>query len=683
MDKQQTKRVQKYGSWGLLAALVALLAAMPMLAGGQEPEDIQASILSAQVEQRDITCSLVGGGTLTAGEGKDITIPASVKLTEYLVKNGDYVEAGAPIARVDRISVMAAIAQIQDTLEILSEQIRQVREETAPELVTARAEGIVKVLYAREGEPVEETMLRHGALAALSLDGLMAVKLEADTDLRAGETVTVTFSQGTEAVGTVESNLEGTLTVTLVDEGFAPGEAVTVAAADGAMIGSGTLFIHSQWNAVAYSGTVSEIRVREGQYVTADQTLLRLENTGRTAEYYELTARHREYEAWMLSLFQLYQSRTLCANTSGIVTGVEENGAYMLTAAEGWHLVLLANAPDGEDEAAYVNYVGQVAEVGIDGVILNMNPRPQTVEDYKDLSQVSLDPAYMTETVVYSGQVPIYELAEGEWIQTEPSSLAPGDILLFAGDETGSFVWIVRIAGEVQPPEETEPAEPEQPTEPTEPEQPTEPAEPEQPAEPENPGQAETAAPENPRGDRENTGPGASQQPQKEATLYSLETVAVASVIPQEELLLEITLDELDISKIYEGQEARVTIDALGGEAFDALVTGIGSSGVSDGGNSKFSVTLTLKRQGDMLPGMTASAVIPLETVTGCLAVPVAALTETDTGTFLYKSYEEKTGTLADPAAVRLGISDGEWVRILSGIGEGETFWYAYYEAPK
>lgn len=678
MDKRQRKRMQKYISWGLLAAFVALLAAMPLMADRQEPENIQASIMSAQVERRDITCSLTGGGTLTAGEAWEITVPADVKLTEYLVKNGDYVEAGAPIARVDRVSVMAAIAQVQDTLEILSEQLQESQEETAPDLITSQAEGTVKILYAREGESVQETMLNYGALAALSLDGKMAVKVEAGTDLRGGDTVAVVFSDGTKTEGTVEANLEGTLTVTVADDGFAPGEAVTVTTAEGDLIGNGTLFIHSQWNAVAYSGTVSDIRVREGQQVVVGQPLLRLEDTGNTAEYYALTARHREYESLMLSLFRMYQSRTICADTAGIVSGVEEKGTYMLSAAGGWHLDLLVNAPNGEDDTDYVNYIGQVVEVGIDGLILNMNPQPMAVEDYKDLSGVPTDPALMTEATVYTWQVPVFELAQGEWVLAEAASLATGDILLFAGDETGSFVWIVRLARGKQPPEATEPTEPEQPpeeTEPVEPEQPTEPA----PTEPE---QTEAAAPDRIQGGQGSDAPGEDQLPQEKETLYSLETVTVASLIPQQELRLEILLDELDISKVYAGQEAQVTVNALGGESFDAVVTGIGSSGENDGGNSKFSVTLTLTMQGDMLPGMTATAVIPLETLSSCLAVPVAALTETPTQTLLYKGYEEKTMALTDPSPVTLGVSDGEWVQVLSGAGEGETVWYSYYDAP-
>ena len=60
------------------------------------------------------------------------------------------------------------------------------------------------------------------------------------------------------------------------------------------------------------------------------------------------------------------------------------------------------------------------------------------------------------------------------------------------------------------------------------------------------------------------------------------------------DVTLDVTVDELDISKIYVGQSATVTVDALAGERFSATVSQISNSGTNDGGNSKFTVELTL-----------------------------------------------------------------------------------------
>ena len=118
---------------------------------------------------------------------------------------------------VNRFSFMTAIVQVQETLDYLSQQITSARWDTAPETVSALASGTVKCLYAQEGDLVSEVMLKYGALAVLSLDGKMAVQVEADTQLRAGETVAVTFSDGTQTDGEVKSNAECILTVTMED----------------------------------------------------------------------------------------------------------------------------------------------------------------------------------------------------------------------------------------------------------------------------------------------------------------------------------------------------------------------------------------------------------------------------------------------------------------------------------
>lgn len=680
------KQAKKYISWALIAALVAILAFMPLLAAREDTADgPQASILSGTAQSADISAQIIGGGTLTGEEALEITIPAAVKLTDYLVSNGDTVEEGQPIATVDRVTVMTAITQVQETLEHLAEEIEAIRDEEASDTVTAQAGGSVKILYAEEGENVRDVMLAHGALAVLSLDGLMAVQVERGTDLAAGDTVCVTLSDGTEVEGRVESNLDGVLTVTIEDKDYAVGETVKLTTQDGGRIGSGTLYIHSQWNAVAHTGIVSDIRVSEGDAITAGAVLCRLEDTGHTAQFYALSDQHREYEECMLTLFQLYQTETITAPCAGVVSGVDENGAYMLSDDGGeWKVTFLANAPNGDDETGYVNFIGQVTSVGIDGLVLKMNPQQLSITDYKDLSGVPLDTALMTQDVIYSGQAPVYELAEGEWVQLEAASIAAGDILLFAGDENGNFVWVVRVAKAVTEPgipDVSEPAEPADPEMPTEPEAPTEPAEPETPTEPTEPEIPTQPGGNAPQGvvSMPSFGGGITQQ-EPEFELYTLDTVTIASVTPQSTMSLSVSVDELDITKLFVGQPAEITLDALPGETFTATVTRIGNLGESEGGSSKFTVELTLEKSGKMLPGMNASAFITLDTVSTAVSVPVAALSERGAETILYTSYDEESGTLGDPVTVIVGVSDGENAQILSGIDAGTVFYYSYYD---
>lgn len=690
MEKQRKKQIKKVTAWVTLAAVVILLACLPMIAENEKVETgPQASILSAKAENRSLSQVILGGGSLTAEEAITVTVPAQVKVTEYLVGNGDPVAEGQPIAFVDRVSVMHAISQVQETLDYLAEELDEVRGDTGDTKVTATAGGRVKIIYGSVGEQVQNVILRDGALAVLSLDGRMAVQIVRDTDLSGGDRVSVTLEDDTEVTGRVESNLEGVLTVTLEDKGYAVGQTVSVTGEEGERIGSGELSIHSPWNVVAYSGTISAVRVSEEETVTAGKQLFTLEDTGHTAQFDSLSRQRREYEQLMLELFRMYQSETVVAPHSGIVTGVDTSGSYMLSNnGTGWHLDLLMNAPNGDDEATYVNYIGRVAQVGIDGLVLKMNPQALLITDYLDLSGVPLDVELMTEDAVYSADAPIYELREGAWVQIEGTEIRQGDILLFAGDAEGNFVWVVRV--------ERNPETPENPDIPEIPEE-TQPVQPENPSEPENPDAApdsgEGMMPSNPSqsgsfpnmgGGFPNMGGGFSGMggmPQEDVfAVYGLNTVNIASVIPQEILTVQIQVDELDITKLYLGQSVDVTVDALKGETFAGTITAISGSGTNEGGNSKFTVDITVEKASDMLPGMTAYVTITLSTKENILCVPVAALTESGTETVIYTGYDEKTETFTGPVTVTVGLSDGEYAQILSGLGEGQEIYYPYYD---
>lgn len=690
MEKQQKKRIKKYISWMLIAVIVTVLACLPMFVAGEEPETgPQASILSAEAEYRDISTAVLGGGVITAQSPEELTIPAAVKLTEYLVHNGDVVVEGQPIASVDRVSVMTAITQVQETMNDLQEQLNDVGSETDSNAVTATAGGTVKSIFAAEGDSVRDVMLRDGALAVLSLDGLMAVQIERHTGLSGGDTVCVTLPDGIEVTGTVESNLEGILTVTIDDGGYSAGAEVNVNSKDGKRIGTGTLYIHSPWNVVAYSGTVSRVRVKEGAMVSSGQRLFDLDVAGHTARFDSLARQHREYEELMLKLFKMYQSESIVAPCDGMISGVDENGTYMLSDREtGLKVMLLANGPAG-DENEYTNYVGQVTEVGIDGLIMKMNPQAISLTDYHDLSGVPLDTKLMTQSTVYTGNAPIYVLTEvtagdeadsvpttestapsdptaptdsheptmpetgmqtsKEWVQISPYSITAGDILLFAGGIDG-VVWVVKVS-------HTELSKPQSPT------------------------------PTRPHGGNSGMGgttriPGrnGNLNPEESNDLYSLDTLTVASVTAQEQVSVPITIDELDISRISVGQPVQISIAALGGESFIGTVTEISNSGTNEGGNSKYSVTVSMDKESTMLPGMTAHVSISLSSARNSLCLPVAALVETGTETIVYTGYDEESKELVGPVKVTTGTSDGEYVQILSGISDGQTVYYSYYD---
>lgn len=69
-----------------------------------------------------------------------------------------------------------------------------------------------------------------------------------------------------------------------------------------------------------------------------------------------------------------------------------------------------------------------------------------------------------------------------------------------------------------------------------------------------------------------------------------------------------------------------------------------------------------------------------LESLENCLTIPVAALVEQGNKTMVYTLFDEKSQVLTGLTPVETGLSDGEYVQILSGLTEDVAVWYPYYD---
>lgn len=670
MEKSLKKQIKKYVALALVAAIVVLLALMPMLASEKAEDDGPvASILSAEVQIRNISTLVKGGGTLEEQEMVEITIPSGVKLKSFLVDNDDYVREGDPVAEVDRVSVMSAISQVQETLEYLNEQIEKTRDAEISNSIKATAGGRVKYVYGKVGDSVQDVMLEHGALAVISLDGLMAVKIQTEAAVSAGDQVMVTFEDGTKVTAKVESSLDGTVVVTVEDKGYESGAKVMVSAEE-QELGAGELYIHSQWNATGFAGTISNVHVKEETKVTSGNVLFTLKDTGFAPEFQTLLGQRQKYEELMLELFRLYQDTTVNAPGEGLISGVEKDSAFLLgnLDSEGWFLNLLTSGPALTE--GYTNFVAKVASVEASTWVLNYNSTPVEVTDYGAFATSYVSGAFDTIfNYTHNGSVQIYALESDGWHNLTVADIGAGDELLMVFDENAMVVWVIRLV-DAQPAGET-PAPEETPPESTEPTTPT----------------PEGTTPSVPGGMGGMTGlpsgmggmMGGFQQ-EESYELYSLEKSIIMAVTAQEEMTLTITVDESDISKLQVGQQAQIKLDALRNDRFTGTIRELGTTGENNGGSSKFTATIVMERSEDMLAGMNATATIVLDTRENLLSIPVAAVCEENGKAFVYTSYDAEEELLGNPVDVEMGVSDGEFVEVLSGLKEGQIFWYAYYD---
>ena len=159
---------------------------------------------------------------------------------------------------------------------------------------------------------------------------------------------------------------------------------------------------------------------------------------------------------------------------------------------------------------------------------------------------------------------------------------------------------------------------------------------------------------------------------------YALEEAVLYSYQPKETVDVEISIDELDICQIQTGQSCEVTLDSISGQGFAGTVAKIHPSGENSGGNTKYTVTVSMEKTDGMLIGMDAMVQFPIETAKDALLIPEEALVELEDKTYLYTGYDEDTGELLELTEVTTGLSDGEKVQILEGLEEGQTYYYQY-----
>ena len=300
----------------------------------------ESDVVTYNAAIKSISTTLSGSGTLVDDDVEDVLCPGTVEIDTVYVEEGDAVAEGDIIASVNITSVVSAMADIQAQIDEIDAELEEVSDEKVDSQITFSTSGRVKKIYAAVGDDIATVMYENGALMLVSLDGLMAVDIETQSTAEVGETVSVTQSSGKVAEGTVESIKDGTVTVT--DYGTVYADTVTVSKADETVLGTGTLYIHSELKVTGYAGTVSNVYVNENQKVAKSSRLLYLTNTSYTANYDALLKERIPLEEDLEELIKLYKEGAVYSPIAGVIYSVDysedesaqDDAADMASAAE-------------------------------------------------------------------------------------------------------------------------------------------------------------------------------------------------------------------------------------------------------------------------------------------------------------------------------------------------------------
>lgn len=155
---------------------------------------------------------------------------------------------------------------------------------------------------------------------------------------------------------------------------------------------------------------------------------------------------------------------------------------------------------------------------------------------------------------------------------------------------------------------------------------------------------------------------------------YSTDVEAF-TISSDEDMVLAVSVDELDINSVELGQEATVELDAIENETFTGEVTAIGDTASASGGVAKYTVSLTIPKDDHMKQGMNASATITIDSRENVVTIPVNALQEEGSKVFVYTEQDDD-GNLSGEKEVTTGLSNGTTVEITDGLEEGDTVYY-------
>ena len=658
------------------AALILVLALVLMLlprreAMPQSSVNVVKELITGTAETGSITETFVSGGTIASVGARPVSLAGSVKLTGWALSSGDYVEAGDLLATVDKSSVLSAISDLNELMAALDSAIESSRSDAVSSAIYAPAPGRVKAVFVESGESVTDAMYENSALMLLSLDGRMAVDIDAG-DMSPGTALTVTLSDGTELSGSVYSISEGTAAVTVPDTAAEYGDTVTVSY-DGDVIGTGTLRINNPLRVVGYAGTVSSVSVSAGAYVYSGQQLLTLTDTGYSARYETLLEKRRTLETQMQELFKAYETGGVYAASSGCVSGLNED---IVTESNTVH----ASAAAYSGGSGGIKLLSSVSRIGRRAVLLSSESPDTGIQDSETPSPApsgepspsplpSPEPGESTE---YIGKVTDIKenedgtrtvtvaLTDGSRIELDSAQLGEkaagiktGDILALEYSPSGELINVTVYqngSGGNTPG-----------------------------------GQGGMPGGSGGMSGGMGGGSGAAMNGVQEAESdpdYIMEETELCTLTPYDTAEISLTVDELDISRLSIGQPVTVTLDALPGQSFDGSITLIDPNGSSAGGDTKYTVTVSIARTQDMLEGMNASVTAELACHDGLLLIPAAALYEDAGGTYVYTG-TDKNGEPSGPVAVTTGLSDGTNVEITGGLSDGDSFCYIYSSALK
>lgn len=144
----------------------------------------------------------------------------------------------------------------------------------------------------------------------------------------------------------------------------------------------------------------------------------------------------------------------------------------------------------------------------------------------------------------------------------------------------------------------------------------------------------------------------------------------IASIANMGDMIFKGKIDETEVGRLHEGMPMILTIGALQEKKFDALLEYVSPKGVDESGAVLFEIKAAVKIPKDVFvrAGYSANAQIILDKKDSVLTIPESVVEFVNDSSFVYILQSEKPSQKFDRKYVKLGLSDGINVEVISGI---------------
>lgn len=149
----------------------------------------------------------------------------------------------------------------------------------------------------------------------------------------------------------------------------------------------------------------------------------------------------------------------------------------------------------------------------------------------------------------------------------------------------------------------------------------------------------------------------------------------IAKVADMTDLIFKGKVDETEVDLLKEGMPVRISVGAVAGSDFPAVIEKISPMATDDNGTNTFEVkaALSAAESSNLRAGYSANASVILETAKDVMAVPESVVEYEGEKAFVYVMTDSVPEQKFERKEINVGISNGLKVEVKSGISGNKT----------